>query len=177
MSPEQIAEASEREIERIMNEEAARFMAEELEQADRERPMTHYEKSKVKTAEFKKKYGDDPEQWPEGVRPADQAREQALFGEEEEFGNQDYEGNIFDMADEGPGSNINQIRIQDSIQRNVVADNQVPDQIRQGGSLTSPVSQVAGDAEMDQADFQAKSEAELIEDQILQQILEESKGQ
>jgi hypothetical protein len=90
-----------------------------------------------------------------------------LLGEEEEFGNQDYEGNIFEMADEGSGASVNQIRIQNSIQRNVAANHNAPELNRQGGSLTSPVSQVAGDSEIDQADFQAKSEAEMIEDQIL----------
>ena len=114
MSDEEIARASEQEIQRIMEEEAARFMQEEIEQEDRDRPVSNYERSKIKTAELRAKYGENPDQWPEGVRPADQAQEQALFGEEEEFGNQDYEGNIFEMADEGnegPGMGVNQIRI------------------------------------------------------------------
>ena len=46
-----------------------------------------------------------------------------------------------------------------------------------GEPLTQPVPQVDGDSELDQADFQAKSEAELIEEQILASILEESKNQ
>ena len=54
-----MAEASEREIQRIMEEEAARLMAEELEQQDRDRPMTNYEKSKMKTAELRAKYGEN----------------------------------------------------------------------------------------------------------------------
>jgi len=42
------------------------------------------------------------------VRPADNARMQNLMGgddEDESFGNQDYEGNVFDMADEGNAVN------------------------------------------------------------------------
>jgi hypothetical protein len=53
-------------------------------------------------------YGNDADLWPEGVRPADNARMQNLMGgddEDESFGNQDYEGNVFDMADEGNAVN------------------------------------------------------------------------
>ena len=88
----------------------AQQMEDQINEEDVGRPMTNYEKSKAKTNELKAKYGEDPDQWPEGVRPADQSKEQQLFGEEEEFGNQDYEGNIFGMADEGASSSINQIQ-------------------------------------------------------------------
>lgn len=46
-------------------------------------PMSNYEKSKLKTAENRRLYGDDPSQWPDGVRPADQNKFQSLYEEED----------------------------------------------------------------------------------------------
>lgn len=42
--------------------------------------MSNYEKSKQKTAQMREQYGEDPDLWPEGVRPADQSKEQQLIG-------------------------------------------------------------------------------------------------
>ena len=42
--------------------------------------MTNYEKSKLKTAENRVKYGMNPDDWPEGVRPADDSQHQQLLG-------------------------------------------------------------------------------------------------
>ena len=39
-------------------------------------PMTNYEKSKQKTAENRAKFGMNPDNWPEGIRPADDHQEQ-----------------------------------------------------------------------------------------------------
>jgi hypothetical protein len=61
LSDEEIARASEQEIQRIMEEEAARFMAEEIQQQEREEPISNYEKSKMKTAELRAKYGENPD--------------------------------------------------------------------------------------------------------------------
>lgn len=47
-------------------------------------PMSNYERSKQQTAQNRAQYGDDPDLWPEGVRPADQAQEQQLIGGEED---------------------------------------------------------------------------------------------
>ena len=71
-------------------------------------PMTNYEKSKLKTAQMKAQYGEDPDMWPDGVRPADQAKEQQLIGgpaDDDLLEHQDYEGNVFNMADEYQGAN------------------------------------------------------------------------
>lgn len=39
----------------------------------------------------------NPDTWPEGVRPADESQNQQLLGgDDQEFENQDYEGNLFD---------------------------------------------------------------------------------
>lgn len=52
---------------------------------DEHRPMTNYEKSKLKTAKLREEYGDCPELWPEGIRPADEAKEQQLIGGDDDF--------------------------------------------------------------------------------------------
>ena len=101
MSEEEINKANEAEIQRIMAEE---FAQELDEQEGKNRPLTNYEKSKLRTKELREKYGHDADLWPEGVRPADNAKIQSLIGgpdNDESFGNQDYEGNVFEDADEG----------------------------------------------------------------------------
>ena len=47
--------------------------AQELEDQvmDDKKPLTNYEKSKRKTREMREKYGMNPDDWPEGVRPPD----------------------------------------------------------------------------------------------------------
>jgi len=78
---------------------------------EKDRPLTNYEKSKLKTKELRNKYGQDSDLWPQGVRPADNAKMQSLIGgndNEESFGNQDYEGNVFDDADEGIPTGLGQ---------------------------------------------------------------------
>ena len=90
----------------------AEEFARELDEMDgKDRPLTNYEKSKIKTKELREKYGQDTDLWPEGVRPADNAKMQSLLGgydKEEFYGNQDYEGNVFDDADEGMATNLAQ---------------------------------------------------------------------
>lgn len=46
-------------------------LQEEENVAESNRPMTNYEKSKIKTNENKQLYGQDASQWPDNVRPAD----------------------------------------------------------------------------------------------------------
>lgn len=104
MAEDEIAKANEAEIQRIIAEEFARELDE---QEGKDRPLTNYEKSKLKTKKLREKYGPDADLWPEGVRPADSAKIQSLIGgpdNDESFGNQDYEGNVFEDADEGISS-------------------------------------------------------------------------
>lgn len=58
--------------------------------------MSNYEKSKQKTAQMREQYGDCPELWPEGVRPADDTKEQQLIGGDDDD----------DMAYRHPGYNF-----------------------------------------------------------------------
>ena len=39
-------------------------------------PMSNYEKSKLKTQKLREQYGENPDNWPDGVRPADQEQNQ-----------------------------------------------------------------------------------------------------
>lgn len=47
--------------------------------------MSNYEKSKLRTAQMREQYGDCPELWPEGVRPADETKEQQLIGGDDDY--------------------------------------------------------------------------------------------
>lgn len=73
-------EANEREIQRLLQEDMnmwdAHGFQDQANEQDQNLPMSNYEKSKQKTAQLRQEYGDDPDMWPEGVRPADQAKEQ-----------------------------------------------------------------------------------------------------
>lgn len=86
---ENLEEANEREIQRILQEELNMQEAQAFEQTanmdDLDRPMTNYERSKLKTAQLKAEYGDCPELWPEGIRPADKSQEQQLIGGDDEM--------------------------------------------------------------------------------------------
>ena len=66
----------------------------QLNDFDSNLPMSNYEKSKLKTAQLREQYGEDPDLWPEGVRPADQSKEQQLIGgdDDEEDGGDGYQG-------------------------------------------------------------------------------------
>jgi hypothetical protein len=61
------ADENQQEIDRMIQEEANQAVYEE----DRNLPLTNYEKSKLKTAENRAKYGMNSDNWPEGIRPAD----------------------------------------------------------------------------------------------------------
>ena len=63
------AEQNQIAIDRMIQEEANQIFSEK----DKNLPLTNYEKSKLKTAENRAKYGMNPDNWPEGVRPADQS--------------------------------------------------------------------------------------------------------
>ena len=88
-------------------EEEANMLDGEMAYDDPNRPLSNYEKSKMKTNENREKYGMNPDNWPEGKRPADQSKNDCLLGgaNDIEFENQDYEGNVFDNADEHRDSN------------------------------------------------------------------------
>lgn len=51
--------------------------------ADKNAPISNYEKSKLKTMENRQLYGEDPNQWPEGVRPADSNKFQSLYDDDQ----------------------------------------------------------------------------------------------
>lgn len=54
-----------------------------MEEEEANRPMSNYEKSKLKTKKMREMYGEDSRNWPEGVRPADDTQEEQLIGGEE----------------------------------------------------------------------------------------------
>lgn len=64
----------------------AQAFQEQQNMSDLNMPMSNYEKSKLKTAQLRAEYGDDPDQWPEGVRPADESKEQQLIGGDDDYG-------------------------------------------------------------------------------------------
>jgi len=66
-----------------MNQMDAKAFETQENMEDLNRPMTNYEKSKMKTAKLREQYGDCPELWPEGVRPADESKEQCLLGDDD----------------------------------------------------------------------------------------------
>ena len=47
-----------------------------MDEEEADRPMSNYEKSKLKTQKMREMYGEDSRNWPEGVRPADVMQEE-----------------------------------------------------------------------------------------------------
>ena len=66
------ADENQKEIDRMIQEEANQVFQE----SEKNMPMSNYEKSKQKTAENRAKFGMNPDNWPEGIRPADDHQEQ-----------------------------------------------------------------------------------------------------